>query len=158
MLVVSIIVICFYTLLLLKEVVSIVKRKRLIKEIKSNKGDHFNINFYETEIDGEKHFLAYSILKPETYKKVKATEYTTSGFDMDTAYLEFCKISLFDEKIEVVSNLIVECVALRGKIDKKTLELVRQVKECDISEKNLLILKEGLVEKAKKNELFKDYL
>lgn len=154
----SIIVVCLCILFLLMGVVDVIKRKRLIKEIKSLKDNHFIINHDEISIDGEKHYLTYYMLKPETYEKVKSTKYTTPGFNIDTAYLEFCRVSLFDEKIEVVSSLAVECLTLRREIGKETLELIRQVKECDISEKNLLILKEGLKEKTKKHELFKDYL
>lgn len=143
--------------LLVLGVVEVIRRKRLVKEMNKRKPKHYIQNGYELKDDGEKYYLSYFLLKPEWYKKIKPEDFTSPGFDIDTANVQFARITLMDEKQTTTASLYVPCYKLRGEIEQEYLELIKQVKECDISTENFSILKQELKRKLKEKEVLKDY-
>ena len=134
------------------------KGKKMIRKMKKLDDEHY-IKDLSVKLDnnGKEYSLEYFLLKPESYQKVKQTEYTGFSFDIDTAYIDFARVHLIDENQTVVSYLTVPCYKLRNELEQKDLELLEQIKENNISDENYTILKSDLDKQLKEKELLKDY-
>lgn len=134
------------------------KGKKMIKEMKKLGDEHY-IKDLSIKLDnnGKEYFLEYFLLKPESYQKVKQTEYTGFSFDIDTAYIDFASVHLIDENQTVISYFTIPCYKLRNELEQKDLELLEQIKKSNISDENYAILKSDLDKQLKEKELLKDY-
>lgn len=134
------------------------KGKKMIKKMKKLGDEHY-IKDLSIKLDnnGKEYFVEYFLLKPESYQKVKQTKYTGVCFDIDTAYIDFARVHLIDENQTAVSYLTIPCYKLRNELEQKDLELLQQIKEFNISDKNYAILKSDLEKQLKEKELLKDY-
>lgn len=134
-----------------------IRRKRLIKAM-SKRGEKYYIrDGYELDDNGTKYYLGYFLLKPEWYEKIKSTDWTSIGFDIDTAYVQFARVTLMDENETANTSLYIPCYKLRNELEQKDLELLEQIKKSNISDENYAILKADLNKKLKEKELLKDY-
>lgn len=134
------------------------KEKKMIKKMKKLGDEHY-IKDLSIKLDdnNKEYFLEYFLLKPESYQKVKQTKYTGVCFDIDTAYIDFARVHLIDENQTAVAYLTIPCYKLRNELEQKDLELLQQIKEFNISDKNYAILKSDLEKQLKEKELLKDY-
>lgn len=134
-----------------------IKRKRLIKDMNKRGEKYYIRDGYELDDNGTKYYLGYFLLKPEWYEKIKSTNFTSIGFDVDTAYIDFAMVHLIDENQTVISYLTIPCYKLRKELEQKDLDLLEQIKKFSISDENYAILKSDLEKQLKEKELLKDY-
>lgn len=135
----------------------VITRKRLVKDMVKLKEKYYLKKEFRITEDNRKYVLTYYLLKPEWYKKIKSEKYTTIGFDIDTAYVDFARVDLTDVKENLTVGYSVYCCKLRRELKDTALELLEQIKENNISDENYSILKYKLNEKLKEKELLKDY-
>ena len=149
--------VAFTVFLVVGAIYEMVSRKRLIKDM-SKRGEKYYIrDCYELDDNGTKYYLGYFLLKPEWYGKIKSTGGTSIGFDIDTAYVQFARVALMNEDRTIGASLYIPCYKLRNELEQKDLELLQQIKEFNISDKNYAILKSDLEKQLKEKELLKDY-
>ena len=149
--------VAFTVFLVIGSIYEWIRRKRLVKAMSERGEKYYTQQDYELNDNGTKYYIDYFLLKPEWYQKVKATKYTSSSSDIDTAYIDFARVHLIDENQTTVAYLTIPCYKLRNELEQKDLELLQQIKEFNISDKNYAILKSDLEKQLKEKELLKDY-
>lgn len=149
--------IAFTVFLIVGSIYEWIKRKRLIKDMNKIGEKYYIRDGCELDDNGTKYYLDYFLLKPEWYEKIKATDLTTIGADIDTAYVPFARVTLMDENETAGTSLYIPCYKLRNELEQKDLELLEQIKKSNISDENYAIIKSDLDRKLKEKELLKDY-
>lgn len=157
MIVLDCLLVAFIVFLVVGLIYKWIERKRLIKDMDKGIEKYYIKDSYELYDNGVKYHLDYFLLKAKWYEKIKQTDSTSIGFDIDTAYIEYAKVSLMNENKTVVSYLTIPCYKLRKELKQKDLELLEQIKESNVSNENYAILKTDLNKKLKEKELLKGY-
>lgn len=149
--------VAFTVFLVVGSIYEWIRRKRLIKDMNERGEKYYTQQGYELDDNGTKYYLSFFLLKPEWYEKIKSTSFTSTGFDIDTAYIQFARITLMDENQTTNTSLYIPCYKLRKELEQKDLDLLEQIKKFSISDENYAILKSELDKKIKEKELLKDY-
>lgn len=149
--------VAFTVFLVVGSIYEWIRRKRLIKDMNERGEKYYIRDGYELDDNGTKYYLSFFLLKPEWYEKIKSTSFTSTGFDIDTAYIQFARITLMDENQTTNTSLYIPCYKLRKELEQKDLDLLEQIKKFSISDENYAILKSELDKKIKEKELLKDY-
>lgn len=149
--------VAFTVFLVVGSIYEMISRKRLVKAM-SKRGEKYYIQKgFEVNDNGTKYYLGFFLLKPEWYEKIKSTKYTSIGFDIDTAYVQFARVTLMNEEETANASLYIPCCRLRNELEQKDLELLEQIKKHNLSDENYAILKEELQQEIKEKELLKEY-
>ena len=150
----DIVILSVIVIFIVGAIASKISLKRFIKEI--NK-DVDSIHYDRTIYEDDGYRILYKVLKPETYQKIKQSNYTSPEFDIKTAYIDFASVIVYDIKTEEVSSRTIYAYKLRRKLSYKDMELLTQIKEANLCEEWLEELKREVQYNNRENNLLENY-